>query len=268
MSERDEQGVIIWSSPEPFPAVRQKSRRGVRVTTAAAMALGLAVSGGAVAGATSTTTPSSASSTAGSWADRPPMGGSPPVAYGTVKSVGDGTFTLTTRDGTTVTVNVSSATTYRDGAVTSPTIANVTVGEHVAVFGADASNVVTATSVAIGGPRGDMTGRGGGPGGTPPVAFGAVKSVEDGTFTLTTRDGTTVTVKVSDATTYRDPAVTSPTIANVTVGEHVAVFGTDASNVVTATSVAIGGPGVGGPGGFPAGGLGGPPPAMHGSSSG
>ena len=77
-----------------------------------------------------------------------------------------------------------------------------------------------------------------------------------------------ITVKVSDATTYRDPAVTSPTIANVTVGEHVAVFGTDASNVVTATSVAIGGPGVGGPGGFPAGGLGGPPRAMPGSSSG
>jgi preprotein translocase subunit YajC len=263
MSERDEQGVIIWSAPEPFPAVRQKSRRGIRVTTAAALALGLAVSGGAVAGAASTS-PSSATSTTGSSADRPPIGGTPPVAFGTVKSVGDSTFTITAGDGTTVTVNVSSATTYRDRAVTSPTMANVTVGAHVAVFGTDTSNVVTATSVAIGQPGGDMSGPMGGPGGTPPVALGIVKSVGDGTFTITARGGTTVTVNVSSATTYRDRAVTSPTIANVTVGAHVAVFGTDTSNVVTATTVAIGGPGAGGPGG----GLGGPPPAMPGTSSG
>jgi preprotein translocase subunit YajC len=257
MSERDERGVIIWSAPEPFPAVRQKSRRGIRVTTAAAMALGLAVSGGLAAGAASTS-PSAATSTTGSSADRPPMGGTPPVAFGTVKSVGDATFTIIARDGTTVTVNVSSATTYRDRAVTSPTVANVTVGEHVAVFGTDTSNVVTATSVAIGQPGGGMTGPGYGPGGTPPVALGTVKSVGAGTFTITTRDGTTVTVNVSGATTYHDRAVTSPTIANVTVGAHVAVFGTDTSNVVTATTVGIGGPGAGGPGG----GLGGPPPAM------
>ncbi|MBF6557144.1 MAG: hypothetical protein IVW52_13435 [Acidimicrobiales bacterium] len=173
MSERDEQGVIIWSAPEPFPAVRQKSRRGIRVTTAAAMALGLAVSGGAVAGAMSPS--SSASSTSGSSADRPLMVGTPPVAFGTVKSVGEGTFAITGRDGTTVTVNVSSATTYHDRAVTSPTIANVTVGEHVAVFGTDNSNVVTATGVAIGGPgAGGPGGRpGGGPGrelgGAPPA---------------------------------------------------------------------------------------------------
>ncbi len=43
--------------------------------------------------------------------------------------------------------------------------------------------------------------------------------------------------------------MTTPTLANVTVGEHVAVFGTDTSNVVTATSVAIGDPPSGGPGG-------------------
>jgi preprotein translocase subunit YajC len=195
------------------------------------------------------------------------VGGTPPVAFGTVKSVGDGTFTITARDGTTVTVNVSGATTYHDRAVTSPTIANVTVGAHVAVFGTDTSNVVTATSVAIGGPGGDMTGPGRGLGGSPPVALGTVTSVEDGTFTITTRDGKTVTVNVSGATTYHDRAVTSPTIANVTVGAHVAVFGTDTSNVVTATSVAIGGPSAGDPGGGPGGGPAGSPPAMPASSS-
>jgi uncharacterized protein (UPF0261 family) len=81
---------------------------------------------------------------------------------------------------------------------------------------------------------------------------GTVKSVGDGTFTITSQGGTTVTVDVGSSTTYRDPGVTSPTIANVTVGEHVAVFGTDTSNTVTATSVAIGTP--------PSGGMGGPGP--------
>ena len=80
-------------------------------------------------------------------------------------------------------------------------------------------------------------------GGTPPAAFGTVASVGTNTFTLTGHDGTTVTVDVSATTTYVDPAVTSPSLADVKVGAHVAVFGTDSANTVTATKVAIGGPG-------------------------
>jgi preprotein translocase subunit YajC len=172
---------------------------------------------------------------------------------GTVTSVGDGSFAITAPDGTAVTVNVDSSTTYRDGSVASATIANVTVGEHVAVFGTDTPNVVTATSVAIGDPPagGGGPGGAGSNGGSPPAAVGTVTSVGDGTFTISAPDGTAVTVNVDSSTTYRDGSVTSATIANVTVGEHVAVFGTDTSNVVTATSVAIGDPpaGGGGPGG-------------------
>jgi hypothetical protein len=101
---------------------------------------------------------------------------------GTVKSVGDGTFAITTQDGTVVTVNVSGSTTYMDQGVTSPSIANVTVGEHVAVFGTDTSNTVTATGVAIGNPptggKGGPIGASNGgpgagshwPGGMPPTA--------------------------------------------------------------------------------------------------
>ena len=260
MSDLEEAGLMQPAVPDPVAAFSQRRRRGVMVTSAAAVALGLALAGGGVAGATSTSA-SSATPGASGWSStgaRPPMGGSPPAAMGTVASVGDGTFTLTTADKTTVTVNVSSTTTYRDPSVTSPTIANVTVGEHVAVFGTDTSNVVTATSVAIGDPPAGGKGGPGGPGGSPPAAMGTVASVGDGTFTLTTADKTTVTVNVSSTTTYRDPSVTSPTIANVTVGEHVAVFGTDTSNVVTATSVAIGDPPAGGKGGPGGGGPGGP----------
>jgi hypothetical protein len=143
--------LIDGVGSDPFPAFSQKRRRGVKVTTAAAIALGLALGGGAIAGATtsSSSTPPGSSTHAG-----PPFGGSPPAAVGTVKSVGTGTFTLTNKAGTTVTVNVSSSTTYRDQSATSPTIANVTVGEQVAVFGTDTSNTVAATSVAIGVPSG------------------------------------------------------------------------------------------------------------------
>jgi hypothetical protein len=146
---------------EDPPSNRSRRGRGVRVTSAAAVALGLAVAGGSVAGATSNAPSPSTSSGSAPQGNRPPGGGSPPAVVGTVKSVGDGTFTITTQDGTTVTVNVSSSTTYRDHDVTSPSLANVTVGERVAVFGSDNANVVTATGVAIGAPP-----DGGGPGGT------------------------------------------------------------------------------------------------------
>jgi preprotein translocase subunit YajC len=254
MSGQDEDGLVLGSVSDPYPKVSPRRRRGVLVTTAAAAALGLAIGGGAMAsGSLAGATTSSTATASGSVShpDMPPNGGTPPAAVGTVKSVGNGTFTITTQDGTTVTVNVSSTTTYLDQGVTSPTIANLTVGEHVAVFGTDTSDTVTATKVAIGnlwhdGHDGhDGHGGPGGPGGfggTPPAAVGTVKSVGNGTFTITNQDGTTVTVNVSSTTTYLDQGVTSPTIANVTVGEHVAVFGTDTSDTVTATKVAIGNP--------------------------
>ena len=79
-----------------------------------------------------------------------------------------------------------------------------------------------------------------------PAAAGTVESVGTNTFTLKGRNGTTVIVDVSSSTTYRDGKVTSPTFANVTVGEIVSVEGTTAAGVVTATSVQIGLGGFGG----------------------
>ncbi len=155
MSGQDEEALMLGSASDPFPGVSQKRRRGVRVTTAAAVALGLTIGGAAVASgslAGATTTSTASASGSASHPDMPFNGDTPPAAMGTVKSVGSGTFTITTQDGTTVTVNVSGTTTYLDPGVTSPTIANVTVGEHVAVFGTDTSNTVTATKVAIGSP--------------------------------------------------------------------------------------------------------------------
>jgi Domain of unknown function (DUF5666) len=265
MSINHDEEAMSASASDPFPFVSQKRRRGVRVTTAAAVALGLAVSGGAVANAATSASPSSSTAPGTATpagvppnpAGMPPFGGTHPAAVGTVKSLGTGTFTLTTPDGTIVTVDVDSSTTYLDRQKSSPSIADVTVGAHVAVFGTDTANTVTATKVAIGGPPDGVRGAGMPPfGGTPPAAVGTVKSLGTGTFTLSTPDGTTVTVDVDSSTTYLDRQKSSPSIADVTVGAHVAVFGTDTANTVTATKVAIGGPpngsptprGFGGPG--------------------
>jgi hypothetical protein len=68
----------------------------------------------------------------------------------------------------------------------------------------------------------------------------------DGTFSVSTRDGTTVTVVVDSTTAYFGAGVRSPTVADIKVGEHVAVFGTDHSQLVTAGRVAIGKPPFGG----------------------
>ena len=85
-----------------------------------------------------------------------------------------------------------------------------------------------------------------------PTAVGAVKLVAGNSFIVTAQDGTTVTVAVGSTTSYFDPGVSSPTLADVKVGEHVAVFGTKTSSTVIATQVAIGSPpsgSKGGPGG-------------------
>jgi hypothetical protein len=162
-----EETPIRTARPSAYqPSVNPRRRRGVRVTTAAAVALGLALSGGAVAGA-ATNTPSASTSSAAP-AGRPPMGGSPPVAVGTVKTVGEKTFTVTTKKGT-VNVMVTSSTTYRDAGVSSPGLANVTVGKQVAVFGTDTDSVITATSVGIGAPPGGAKRD---TGGSPPSGSG------------------------------------------------------------------------------------------------
>ncbi len=131
------------------PSPAQTSRRGrrgvVRVTSAAAVALGLVVAGGSVAYAST-----GGSAPPGQLA---PGAGGPharPAAVGTVKSVGASSFVLTTHAGTQVTVDVTGQTIYRDPKVTTPSLSDVTPGAHVAVLGTTSSSTVTATTVLVG----------------------------------------------------------------------------------------------------------------------
>jgi hypothetical protein len=131
-----------------------------RIAGASSVVLALGIATGGIAGAATT---KSAGSPAGTLKPRHAvgLGGTRPAAVGTVKSIGDDTFTLTTHSGTEVTVNVARATTtYQDRGVTAPTFANVTVGSHVAVVGTDSANTVAATRVLIGGLGGHRFGNG------------------------------------------------------------------------------------------------------------
>jgi len=155
------------------PGVGHRRRRGFRVTAAAAVALGLAVGGGAMANAATSGSSSSTTAPSTHFGGHDGFGGTPPAAMGKVAKVGSNTFTLTNRDGTTVTVDVGSTTTYLDRGVTSPSFTDVTVGAQVAVFGTDTADTVTATKVAIGGPGAHGPGGNDGDGGMPAPMSGS-----------------------------------------------------------------------------------------------
>lgn len=154
----------------------KKNPLHMRVTSGALLALGLAVTGGTIAGAaTGTTTTSQASGSAPTGAHHDPLGGPSggqrPAAVGTVASVGTDSFTLTTQDGSTVTVDTNSSTTYLTVGSSSST-SSVADGTKVAVFGTESGTTVSATKVIEGLPTG-APGQGGPSGGAPGMAGGA-----------------------------------------------------------------------------------------------
>ena len=150
---------------------RGRRRRGLRRAGVATAAIGLSLGSIGAAGIAGATVPAGTS---------PPSqgAGQMPAAAGTVASVGTSSFTLTTKSNTTVTVDVSSSTTYRAKS-SGASLADVTVGAHVAVVGSTSGSTVQANYVLIGltscGPwGGGANGAAGGPGGgmmgSPPAA--------------------------------------------------------------------------------------------------
>ena len=163
-------------------------------------------------------------------------------AIGTVASLPLSTtaptsFTITTGSSSspaTVTVDVSTRTTFKDPGVSSPGLANLAVGDQVQVVGTQAgTGTVDATAVSIPSAR-DL--------GT--VASVPLSTTAPTSFTITTGSSsspTTVTVDVSTTTTFKDPGVSSPGLANLAVGDKVQVVGTQAgTGTVDATSVGLG----------------------------
>ncbi len=253
--------------------------RLARVGGGLSLAAGLAAGGFGVASATESgaqpahvTSPTSTSK-AGSWHRGGPGGSAHhgPGSFGQVVSVGGssksgtcgstgttGTFTLKARNGSTVTVDVSSSTSYTEPGSPKASVAQVCVGRTVAVGGKVSSASVTATTVMIlsSGRSGEPGGPGGKsghgwPGGSPKAgAVGVVASVNGSTdstacgvagkagrFTVKEPGGSTATVDVSTSTTFFAPADSSSSFADVCVGGMVGVAGSSSSSSSSSSTV-------------------------------
>jgi hypothetical protein len=180
------------------------------------------------------------------------MGGMRGMRGGVTVTAVDGTkLSLRTDDGWTRTIETSGATITKGGATA--TVAAIAVGDEIAFAqqrGTDGTYTVTAVTVV------------------EPHVGGTVTAVGASSITLTDRDGATVTVAVTSATTYEVAGKTTATLADVTAGMMVMATGTrNADGSLTATAVRAFTPGQGGPGmdgrgggrhGGPWGGQGGP----------
>ena len=92
-------------------------------------------------------------------------GGSPggqPGAFGSITAIGSNSFTISSRGGTTETVDVSSATTYASSSGALSGLSALKTGEDALVQGTTSGSVVNATAVRVIQPG---TGGGGGFGG-------------------------------------------------------------------------------------------------------
>ncbi|HYM83110.1 MAG TPA: DUF5666 domain-containing protein, partial [Candidatus Dormibacteraeota bacterium] len=169
-----------------------------------------------------------------------------PHVEGTVGALTSDGFTVKAPDGSTTKVVVTSSTTYRTGRA-SGSKSDVKVGDRVAVRGTKAADgTITATTVQV----------------APAMAAGTVTAKTSTTITISLPGGTSTTIHVSSATTYKVAGKASATLADVAIGDRLVAQGTlEADGSLDATAVGSGparGPGKGwgmGPGG-PMGGFG------------
>jgi hypothetical protein len=163
-----------------------------------------------------------------------------PSVTGTVSDLSSSGFKVTTRDGSVWTITTDADTNYHFG-TGDGSASDVSNGTTVRVQGeSTGENALHATSVQVAGDH----------------VAGTVKAKTDDTITVTTRDGGTVTARLSGDTAYRIPGTDPGSLADVNVGDRIAVDGRlrDDGSIDAATVVAgfPGGhlPGIGGHGWF------------------
>ncbi|MGC2192585.1 MAG: hypothetical protein WA751_09660 [Candidatus Dormiibacterota bacterium] len=136
-----------------------------------------------------------------------------------------GTLTLLLRNGTTETVEVSSATALSESGKSSPSLADICVGDWLTTSGTSSGSVLAASKLSV----------------ATPGSFGAVESVDgaaapgscgatagSGSFTVQGWGASppTWTVRVGSGTTFYQRGTSSATFANLCVGDWAAASGT------------------------------------------
>jgi len=196
---------------------KKNSLRTVRVASAAAICLTLALgtAGVAMAGQRSH---SQGSSSVGrhdhSNFGRHDQGQSSNDAAGVVSALGTNSITLKNHDGTTTTYTTSSTTTYFEGK-TAATVAALAVNEQVFLeLTSTSPQTVTKVDIRL------------------VSVAGAVTAVSGSTITIAGRHGTTSSVVVGSTTTYTSGGAAS-TVAAVVVGATICAIGLPAATAGT-----------------------------------
>jgi len=200
-------------------AVSKKIRLSTPVIAAALLVLVGVGGAGIVSAATATTSTGTAT--------HAHMGGG--GVRGTVASVSGSIITVTGKNGTTYTVDATSAKFTKSASGAKPaaaTISDIAVGDTVAVRGTVSGDSVTATSVR----DGAFAGRGGKGRGVA----GTVSAVNGNTVTITNSKGVSYTV---DATNSKVSEIVSLPLSGIKVGDKVGVQGTVSGDSVTATHI-------------------------------
>jgi Domain of unknown function (DUF5666) len=132
-----------------------------------------------------------------------------PSVQGTVSESSSSGFKVTSRDGSVWTVTVDGSTSYQYG-TGSGTAADVTNGTNVVVLGeSTGDNALRAITVRV----------------APDRIAGTVASKSSSTIVVTKRDGSTVTINVDSATTYRVAGIASASLSDITTGMTVGASG-------------------------------------------
>jgi hypothetical protein len=133
---------------------------------------------------------------------------------GTVTAVSSNQITLKTKDGSTLTVDASSAKIVRVPH-TDMLVSDVKVGDTIHVVGMmNSNNTITANGIYII-PENLQ----------PAMAKGTVTAINGSTLTVQTKDNTTVTVNTDDQTKITNSDHEAVTTANIEAGSKVKLFG-------------------------------------------
>ena len=166
-----------------------------------------------------------------------------PRVVGTITEVGDTTFTVRQRDGTTKTVTVNGATTYtlrREAG----SKADLAVGAKVEAVGTESDSTFTASAVHI----------------VPSTVGGVVTAKTADSITIRRPDGTLDTIHVDSSTEFHAADGSAASLSDVAVDARIAAEGTaNDDGSLDATDVYLGGRRVlrgGGPGHAPGRGFG------------
>ena len=164
----------------------------------------------------------------------------PPAATGTVAAISSNSITLTGANGTTYTVDTTNATISKlaNNARTTIKVADIAGGDTLTVYGIASGTNIAATRITDGVVP-TKTGTGTPKSFTPPVASGAVASINGNSITLTGENGITYTIDATNATISKivNNARTTIQVADIATNDSLVVFGTASGTNIAATRI-------------------------------